>query len=266
MSSSAVAKSSLATYPRSANRSRTRSMITATRARTPQHVPRRRPRARNAVLAVCIGASYTDAPPEYVASTRVAMMSSGAARIQSRSSTAKSAYFPTEMLPAACSKKHARAAQTVIDASASSRDMRCLGYQPPAGWFASFSPRDRRVERAPRVDDFDRRVGAVRDRHAGVEQRAPRVRAEHAVGPEPRLRPRHVADLMRRLHRRQHAQPRETRERRSRRAPARARCASGDRAPGRAGARPRTRRGPCGCRGRRSRACTPGSRRAARAP
>ena len=75
----------------------------------------------------------TALPPRYVASTFVPRISSGGTRMMSWSSTTKSASFPGASDPTSFSMKPEYAAQMVIDLRASSRVMRCSGYQPPAG-------------------------------------------------------------------------------------------------------------------------------------
>src|ERR1700681_4835001 len=95
-----------------------------------QQWPPRRPRARSGASAVAIGASDAGSPETYVAKTRVAMIASGAACIQSRSRTAQAAFLPVEIEPVACSMKFARAAHIVIERNASSRVIRWFGYHP----------------------------------------------------------------------------------------------------------------------------------------
>jgi hypothetical protein len=74
------------------------------------------------------------------------------------------------------------------------------------------SARDGGIELDPRVASLDRRIGAARDRGAGVQELPPGIGAADACGPEPRRREQHVADGVRGLHRGDHAELREARD------------------------------------------------------
>ena len=113
--------------------------IASSRGATAAAAPARPLRRRSDAIAAGEGSLRRRAcPARYVATICVCIIVSAAAAIQSRSITTKSAYFPGVIEPSTRSWKFACAAQIVIDLNASSRVMRCSGYQPPGGSFASF--------------------------------------------------------------------------------------------------------------------------------
>ena len=200
------------------------------------------------------GGLCTQRPATIVATTCASRSSHG-----SRSSTTRSASRPGISVPRRRSSPASQAGATQRRVERLVDRQRLLGV--PGGLLVDRAP-DAGADAGERVELLDRRVGAVRDDGARVDQRAVGVGAGGLARPSSGRRGRGRTARARTAPTRRRRAPRSAGCPRAR-AAGRARCGGAGRAAPRARASARTRRAPRGSRGRRSRARRPGKPAAA---